>query len=82
METSFHPSMGLFQDKADYRSDSLEDHHRTFPASDDIWALENSVVHFFILPHRQSSVPFAYLIPTEEQQSRRGESDWEFDTPE
>ena len=43
----FHRSTGLFQDKADNRSDSFEKHHGAFQASDDIWARQNSVVHFF-----------------------------------
>lgn len=60
----------------------FENHHGAFQASDDIWALENSVVPFFISAHRQSSVPSAYLIPNKEQQSIRGESGWEFNSPE
>lgn len=36
MSEFFHPNMGLFEDKADNRSDGLENHHRAFQASDDI----------------------------------------------
>lgn len=69
----FHRSKGLFRDKADNKSDGFEKHHGAFQASDDIWALQNSVVHFFSFHHIDWAL-FSLLIwsPSSQQRSRRG----------